>query len=144
MILLTLWLCSTILVLLSAAHVLPISIQIAMLPIVCTAILICAQQMYHDPCFRVPFWATPTRLRSLSEIEDPPPVPVYHYARESIIAGLFFWTVVLWSVSYTVSACIVSGFCLLASLGAIGSSISCTPSSSSSSMTNGSSSSTDV
>ena len=91
MILLTLWFCSTILVIVSAAHWLPIPIQIAMLPIACTAILVCVQQMYHDPCFRVPFWATPTRLRSLSEIEDPPPAPVYHYARESLIMGLFFW-----------------------------------------------------
>ena len=102
MILLTLWFCSTLLVLLSAAHVLPISIQIAMLPIVCTAILICAQQMYHDPRFRVPFWATPTRLRSLSEIEDPPPVPVYYYARESIIVGSFSGPSPLY-ISYTVS-----------------------------------------
>ena len=134
MILLTLWVCSTLLVLLSAAHVLPIPIQISIIPIIVTVSFICAQQVYNDPCFRVPFWATPTRLRSLSEVDDPPPIPINHYTRESIASALIFWSIVLWSISYTLSASIVSG---CAALWVIGSSISC----SSSSMTNGSSSS---
>ena len=140
MILLSLWFNSTALVICSAAHWLPVKVQISVLPLICTAVIICGQKLYEDPCFRVPFWATPMRLRSLSEIEDPPPVPKYHYARESLILTCLFWSITLWSISYTVSASIFSGSTLLISLAVIGSSISCS-SSSESTITNGSSSS---
>ena len=144
MILLSLWFNSTALVICSAAHWLPVKIQISVLPLICTAVIICGQKLYEDPCLRVPFWATPTRLRSLSEIEDPPPEPTYHYARESLILTCLFWSITLWSISYTVSASIFSGSTLLISLTVIGSSISCS-SSSEPPITNGSSSSsTDV
>lgn len=142
MILLALWFCSTILVILSAAHSLPIDIQIAVIPLICTAILICGMQLYEDPCFRVPFWATPTRLRSLSEIEDPPPVPKYLYARETLSVTFLFWAIVFWSILYTVPASICSVLSILSLLSLMGISIS--SSTSSSSMTNGSDSSTDV
>jgi len=142
MILLSLWFSSTILVILSAAHWLPIDIQIAVIPLICTAILICGMQLYEDPCFRVPFWATPTRLRSLSEIEDPPPVPKYLYVRESLSVTFLFWTIVFWSILYTVPASICSVLSMLSLLSLMGISIS--SSTSSSSMTNGSDSSTDV
>lgn len=145
MILLALWFSSTALVVVSAAHWLPIAIQIAVLPLICTAILICGTQLYEDPCFRVPFWATPTRLRSLSEIEDPPPGPTCPRAREAVATTFVFWSITLWSVHYTVAAISCSVLASLSVLSVIGNSISCSSSSSSSSpMTNGSSSSTDA
>ena len=146
MFLLALWFSSTILVIASAAHWLPIDIEIAVLPLICTAIIICGMQMYEDPCFRVPFWATPMRLRSLSEIEDPPPVPKYLYAREALIITFSFWAIVLWSISYTVAASIFSGLAVVLLVLLIGISIS-EPGSSSSSeppITNGLDSSTEV
>ena len=78
-------------------------------------------KLYEGPCFRVPFWATPMRLSLRNE--DPPPVPKYHYARESLILTCLFWSITLWSISYTVSASIFSGSTLLISLAVIGSSI---------------------
>lgn len=144
MILLALWFSSTALVVVSAAHWLPISIQTAILPLICTAILICSMQLYEDPCFRVPFWATPTRLRSLSEIEDPPPPPRYYYVREAVATTFVFWSITLWSIHYTVAAISCSVLASLSLLSVIGNSISCSSSSSSPPMTNGSSSSTDA
>ena len=141
MILLALWFSSTALVVVSAGHWLPIDIQVSVLPLICTAILICGRQLAEDPCFRVPFWATPTRLRSLSEIEDPPPPPKYYYARESVAITFLFWAITFWSILYTVSAVVCSVLSMLALLSLIGNSISC---SSSSSMTNRTDSSTEA
>lgn len=144
MILLALWFSSTALVVVSAAHWLPIAIQTAVIPLICTAVLICGTQMYEDPCFRVPFWATPMRLRSLSEIDDPPPPPKWSHAREAVASTFIFWSITLWSIHYTVSAITCSVLASLSLLSVIGNSISCSSSSSSPPMTNGSSSSTDV
>lgn len=137
MILLALWFSSTVLVICSAAHWLPIQVTVSTFPLIATACLICATQLYNDPCLRVPFWATPTRLRSLSEVEDPPPPPKENYTREAILTTCLFWTTVFWCISYTVAASVATGLSVLSLLGVISKSIS--TSSSSSPITNRSS-----
>ena len=135
MILLALWFSSSILVICSAAHWLPIDITVSTFPLIATGFIICVTQLYDDPCLRVPFWATPTRLRSLSEVEDPPPVPVKRYTGETLLTISAFWSIVFLSVHYTVAACVSSGLSVLLLLGLILRSISTSsiPSSSSSS-----------
>lgn len=140
MILLALWFSSTVLVICSAAHWLPIQVTVSTFPLIATACLICATQLYNDPCLRVPFWATPTRLRSLSEVEDPPPVPEKSYTVEALLTTFCFWATVFWCIGYTVAAGISSGLAALLVLGLISRSISTSspspsPSSSSSSST---------
>ena len=137
MILLALWFSSSILVICSAAHILPIRVTISVIPLICTAIVLFVHQMSQDPCLYVPFWASNNRLRTFSETDHVE--RKNYYVRESVCITCLFWTITLWSVFYTVAASIFSGLLFISVVWVISKSTS--TSSSSLPMTNRSDSS---